>query len=168
MDDCCASPFINCRAEKDLWVWQMIFMVDCTLWSMNIVILNSTNLLHLTVSRWATCPFYTLQGWQDLWVWQMIFMTWSAIPILAVIFSLYLVSFFFYLISYSFFNCTPHTQITIKHLKHGLFVLYGQYSTQGEVSRHNKALAFASCCIGLSTSPLVLYCPYSTPNHALT
>ena len=57
---------------------------------------------------------------------------------------------------------------TIKHIKHGLFVLYGQYSTRGEVSRHNKAFGFASCCIGLSTSPLVLYCPYSTPNHALT
>ena len=36
---------------------------------------------------------------------------------------------------------TPPTQITIKYLQHGLFVLYAQYSTRSEVARPIKHTA---------------------------
>ena len=41
-------------------------------------------------------------------------------------------------------------------------VLYGQYSTRGEVERPIQHEAKPSALLCLETSPLVLYCPYST------
>ena len=41
-------------------------------------------------------------------------------------------------------------------------VLYGQYSTRGEVERPIQHEAKPSALLCLETSPRVLYCPYST------
>ncbi len=45
---------------------------------------------------------------------------------------------------------------------------YQHQIIRGVVLKARTALGFASCCITFSTTPLVLYLPYSARNHAIT